>query len=181
MRSLRKVDLAIKEDKTVSPALIATIQMMLFLMRMLFGRSKLTSQNSSKPPSDDGNNQADDEKDKKNSKTSLVKRSKSRNILERLVKYETEPLLFAHRKDVVFSNNQGERYLRMTIFQQKFPGCFRSFQGVKIFCKTKCYLGSMQKKGINIGESLKLLFSKKCGPFAYENWALIKFGAAFGQ
>jgi hypothetical protein len=27
----------------------------------------------------------------------------------------------------------------------------------------------------------KRTFLKKCGPFAYENWALIKFGAAFGQ
>ena len=68
---IEKVENAIKEDKTVSPALIAAIQMMLSLVRMLLGRSKLTSKNSSKPPSYDGNNEADDEKDKNISKIGL--------------------------------------------------------------------------------------------------------------
>ncbi len=105
-------------------------------------------------------------------KRGRLKRSKSRNLLERLLKYETETLLFAHRKEVPFSNNQGERDLRMTKVQQKISGCFRSFHGAEIFCRTRSYLGSMQKQGMNAGEALKVLFSEKWGAFVKNGFSL---------
>ena len=108
----------------------------------------------------------------KEKKRGRLKKSKSRNLLERLMKYETETLLFAHRKEVPFSNNQGERDLRMTKVHQKISGCFRSFRGAEIFCRLRSYLGSMQKQGRDAGESLKLLFSDKWGDFAKNGFSL---------
>ncbi|MFB5613377.1 MAG: transposase [Nitrosarchaeum sp.] len=94
----------------------------------------------------------------KEKKRGRLKKSKSRNLLERLKTYETETLLFAHRQEVPFSNNQGERDLRMTKVHQKISGCFRSFRGAEIFCRLKSYLGSMQKQGMDAGEALNSCF-----------------------
>ncbi|VAW16921.1 Transposase IS66 family, partial [hydrothermal vent metagenome] len=54
-----------------------------------------------------------------------LKRSKSRNLLERLINYEDDVLRFMLDVDVPFTNNQGENDLRMKKVQQKISGCFR--------------------------------------------------------
>ena len=100
------------------------------------------------------------------------KKSKSRNLLERLRKYETETLLFAHRKEVPFSNNQGEQDLRMTKVQQKISGYFRSFKGAEIFCRLRIYLGSMQKQGMDAGLAMKILFSEKWTSFKKNQFSI---------
>ena len=46
-------------------------------------------------------------------------RSKSRNLLERLGDYEADVLRFMDHQDVPFTNNQGERDIRMSKVQQK--------------------------------------------------------------
>ncbi len=107
-------------------------------------------------------------------KRGRLKRSKSRNLLERLKHYETETLLFAKEKDVPFSNNQGERDIRMTKVQQKISGCFRSFRGAEIFCRTRSFFGSLQKQGIEPMQGLSQLFG--------ENWKkLAQNGFAFQE
>ena len=57
-------------------------------------------------------------------KRGRVKRSKSRNLLERLRNYEEDVLRFMENVDVPFTNNQGERDIRMTKVQQKYPAVF---------------------------------------------------------
>lgn len=67
----------------------------------------------------------------------LVKRSKSRNLLERLRDFEQEPLRFMINPIVPFTNNQGENDIRMTKVHQKISGCFRSQEGADIFCRVR--------------------------------------------
>ena len=43
-----------------------------------------------------------------------IKRSKSRNLLERLINYKSDVLRFMHEPAVPFSNNRAENDLRMT-------------------------------------------------------------------
>jgi hypothetical protein len=64
-----------------------------------------------------------------------LKRSKARNLLERLREYEDDVLRFLGDPRVPFTNNQGERDIRMLKVQQKISGCFRSADGARIFCR----------------------------------------------
>jgi len=82
------------------------------------------------------------------SKRGRIKRSKARNLLERLVNYETNVLRFMIEKYVPFTNNQGENDLRMTKVQQKILGCFRSMDGAKTFSKIRSYLSTRRKHGL---------------------------------
>lgn len=92
--------------------------------------------------------------------------SKSRNLLIRLRKFEKEVLRFMEDKTVPFTNNQGERDLRMTKVQQKISGCFRSMSGAKHFALIRSYLLTCQKNGIDASAALKMLFDGKRPSFA---------------
>ncbi len=90
-----------------------------------------------------------------------LKRSKARNLLERLRDFEQDVLRFMEVEGVPFTNNQGENDLRMTKVQQKISGCFRSMEGAKIFCRVRSYLSSCRKQGVSATQALTLLFQGK--------------------
>ena len=87
-----------------------------------------------------------------------LKRSKSRNLLERLTDFESEILLFMTLTIAVFTNNQGERDIRMTKVQQKISGCFKSRAGANSFCRIRSYLSTCMKHGVTPTDALRLLF-----------------------
>ena len=87
-----------------------------------------------------------------------IKRSKARNLLERLRGYAGDVLRFASSVDVPFTNNRGENDLRMTKVQQKISGCFKSFEGANIFCRNRSYLSSCRKQGKSATDALKAVF-----------------------
>ena len=89
------------------------------------------------------------------------KKSKERNLLERLRDFEHDVLRFMVEADVPFTNNRGENDIRMTKVQQKISGCFKSMDGAKIFCRVRSYLLTAQKHGVTPTDALKTLFDGK--------------------
>ena len=104
-------------------------------------------------------------KPKEKGKRGRIKRSKSRNLLERLRDFEEDVLRFMDNERVPFTNNRGENDIRMTKVQQKISGCFRSMDGAKIFCRVRSYLSTCRKHGVKSSHALELLFDGKLPDF----------------
>jgi transposase len=98
-------------------------------------------------------------------KPGKLARSKSRNLLERLINFEDDVLRFMDDPLVSFTNNQAENDLRMIKVQQKVSGCFRSMDGAKIFCRIRSYLTTCRKQDVSATEGLRLLFQGKWPAF----------------
>ena len=88
-----------------------------------------------------------------------LKRTRARNLLERLRDYEADVLRFLDDPAIPFTNNQGERDIRMLKVQQKISGCFRSFEGARIFCRVRSYLSTARKQNLSASEVLTQLFT----------------------
>ncbi|MDQ1273953.1 MAG: Transposase, partial [Planctomycetota bacterium] len=112
-------------------------------------RAILQNAEAESPPPDETNRKG---------KRGRVKRTKARNLLERLRKYEDDVLRFMDNKNVPFTNNLAENDIRMTKVQQKISGCFRSLDGARIFCRIRSYLSTCRKQGVNLSQALKMLF-----------------------
>jgi transposase len=96
---------------------------------------------------------------KLNKKKGHGKKSKERNLLERLRDFEQDTLLFMVDGNVPFTNNCGENDIRMAKVQQKISGCFKSIEGAKIFCRVRSYLLTAQKHDILPTDALRTLFA----------------------
>jgi transposase len=101
----------------------------------------------------------------KKGKRGRIKKSKARNLLERLRDYENDVLRFMENEHVPFSNNLGENDIRMTKVQQKISGCFRSIEGAQMFCRIRSYLSTCRKNGVKSSQALDLLFENKLPDF----------------
>ena len=109
-----------------------------------------------------------DESQRKPGQKGRLKRSKGRNLLERLRHFETETLRFLEDPCVPFTNNQGENDIRMTKVHQKISGCFRSQEGAVTFCRVRSYLSTCRKQGMTATEALTLLFQGTLPDFMKE-------------
>lgn len=98
-------------------------------------------------------------------KKGRIKKSKSRNLLERLRDYKEDVLRFMTVDLLPFTNNTAENDIRMTKVQQKISGCFRSMEGAYIFCRVRSYILTCQKNGLSASESLDVLFQGKLPHF----------------
>ena len=98
-------------------------------------------------------------------KRGRLKRTRARNLLERLRDYDVDVLRFLDDPLVPFTNNQGERDIRMLKVQQKISGCFRSMEGAQIFCLLRSYLSTARKQNISASEVLVQLFEGKTPAF----------------
>jgi transposase len=98
-------------------------------------------------------------------KQGKIKKTKERNLLERLRDFEHETLRFLTVPYVPFTNNQGENDIRMTKVQQKISGCFKSMDGANIFCRVRSFLLTAQKHGISATDALTTLFNGKLPDF----------------
>jgi len=98
-------------------------------------------------------------REKSDTKKGKMAQSKSRNLLDRLINYESDTLRFMTSEIVPFTNNQGERDIRMTKVQQKISGCFRSMDGAKTFCLIRSYLSTCKKNNVQMSNALGHIFS----------------------
>jgi len=105
------------------------------------------------------------EKTRTKGKRGRIKKSKARNLLERMINFENDVLRFMETEFIPFTNNQGESDLRMTKVQQKISGCFRSIDGAYIFCRVRGYLSTCLKHEVSATEALRTLFEGKLPDF----------------
>lgn len=101
-----------------------------------------------------------DESKRKQGQRGKLKRSKSRNLLERLKDFQDDVLRFMTKDIVPFTNNQSENDIRMTKVQQKVSGCFRSMAGAEAFCRIRGYLSSCRKQNLSATQALVSLFEE---------------------
>ena len=88
------------------------------------------------------------------------KKSKSRNLLERLRDYQNEILAFAYDFRVPFDNNLAERDIRMIKVKLKISGMFRTITGADSFCRLRSYISTARKNQIPIIQALSDLLSR---------------------
>lgn len=87
------------------------------------------------------------------------KKTKARNLLERLDHHREQTLAFMHDFNVPFDNNLAERDIRMMKVQQKISGLFRTRIGAKNFCRIRSYISTARKNAIGAFEAIARVFT----------------------
>ena len=129
-------------ERTLPPAKLAQV-------KRLFARLVNTALLANPPPSDGW----------PRGKRGRPKKTKARNLAERIAKYRTAILAFVYDFNVPFDNNLAERDLRMLKVQQKISGCFRSHQGAEDFCVARSYISTLRKQKLDVWSALNSLFT----------------------
>jgi transposase len=87
------------------------------------------------------------------------KRTKGRNLLERLQKLKPAVLAFAFNAEVPFTNNQAERDIRPIKVKQKISGCFRTFKGAEYYARIAGFISTTRKHKLNVFKELCNVFN----------------------
>lgn len=88
------------------------------------------------------------------------KKSKSLNLLNRLILHNEEILRFMNDFDIPFDNNQAERDIRMTKVKQKISGTFRSTTGADAFTRIRGYVSTVRKQGKSVLDCIRSVFTE---------------------
>ena len=101
------------------------------------------------------------------------KRTKGRNLKNRLVKYKNAVLAFAKYSYIPFTNNLAERDVRHAKTKQKIAGSFRTKSGADVYARICSFIGTLRKHqlhqqdlNLNIFNELIALFDGKPFDFA---------------
>lgn len=86
------------------------------------------------------------------------KRSKGRNLMERLLEHRDAVLAFAKYEEVPFTNNLAERDIRNVKTKIKVATSFRTFKGLKIYTRTQGFISTLKKQHKNVFSNLKAIF-----------------------
>ena len=99
-------------------------------------------------------------------KRGRYKRTKGRNLVERLVREQSAVLAFAFNKDVPFTNNLAERDIRPAKVKQKISNCFRTIKGAEIYARIESFVSTARKHDRNV-------FSELCTTFEGHNFITV--------
>jgi len=77
------------------------------------------------------------------------KKTKGRNLFDRLSKHQQAVLAFAFHEEVPFTNNQAERDIRPTKTKMKVSGCFRTQFGAEIYARIQSFVSTVRKLQFN--------------------------------
>jgi len=83
-----------------------------------------------------------------------LKRTRGRNLLERLKKHREAVLLFATQAEVPFTNNQAERDIRPAKIKQKMSGGFRAASGSESYSRIHSFISSLRKQSRQVFQEL---------------------------
>jgi transposase len=83
------------------------------------------------------------------------------NLIRRLDKRAHDVLRFMTDALVPFTNNLAERDIRMPKLKQKVSGCYRTFAGAQAYCSIRSYLGTLQKRSIDLMQALHIVFASR--------------------
>lgn len=95
-----------------------------------------------------------------------AKQSVAFNLLKRFRLHADAVLLFITDHAVPFTNNLGERAVRMPKVKQKISGCFRTVIGADNFCVIRSCLDTLRKQGHGMLEVLLRAFKGNPIPLA---------------
>lgn len=87
-------------------------------------------------------------------KKGRYKRTKGRNLVERLIREMDAVLAFAFNEEVPFTNNLAERDIRPVKIKMKVSNCFRTFNGAEIYARIESFISTARKNNRNIFEEL---------------------------
>jgi transposase len=137
-----------------------SVAMKQLLMRMYrksdFGKAIITNISRYEKSYDEILRQAEEEEPLPEKRTGRgkMKRTKGRNLLERLKKHKEAVLRFATEKEVPFTNNQAERDIRPAKIKQKMNGGFRAASGTQSYCRINSFISSLRKQSRQVFQEL---------------------------
>jgi transposase len=91
-------------------------------------------------------------------KKGRCKRTKGRNLVERLIREQDAVLAFAFNKEMPFTNNLAERDIWPAKVKHKISNCFRTFSGAEICARIEGFISTTIKNHRNV-------FSELCTTF----------------
>jgi transposase len=90
-----------------------------------------------------------------------LKRTKGRNLFERLKREKESVLLFSKIPEVPFTNNLAERDLRQVKVKQKVCGGFRAESGTESYSRIHSFISTMRKQSRQVFKELRSVIEGK--------------------
>jgi transposase len=92
-------------------------------------------------------------------KRGKMKKSKARNLLQRLIRHKKSVLAFAYNENIPFTNNLAERDLRPAKIKLKISNVSRSDNGANYYARIQGFISTARKNRKNILEELYNTFN----------------------